>query len=698
MYKLIRDNRDLRLGREGKTPEDTPLLQPPRVPGQPDSFWRSCSPVEKRNWENFVRSGRVEPGAVPSPILESWNRCLQAEVEYAGGRCQDILSGKDLEKRQSQLLEVAEPLMDALCRCLTGFGFVIVLTDSDGYILKSVGALESLRKAETINFGPGANWSELSVGTNAIGTALAVGRAIQVTGPEHYNDGHHLWTCAATPIRDHDGCIIGCLDISGPRENAETRVMDMGMATAHLIEDRLCLEQVHRYMERSNKYMNAALDAVTEGIVSVNMHGIIDGANTAAARLLGLERRLLLGRRFEEALPVKAAAHLLREKSRGRRETMLLPTRSGKVRCLVSAQPIHEEFGTGVVITLSEAPRHAPPTSREPAARPVRYSFDHIIGESPAMCEAVRKAKMAAQSTSTVLILGESGTGKEVFAQAIHRAGPHRNGPFVSINCGAIPKDLIQSEFFGHAEGAFTGATKGGRQGKLEQANGGTLFLDEIADLPLDMQANLLRVLEEEYFSPVGSNRVIRSQVRYIAATNRPLYQAVQAGRFREDLYYRLNVVVFTIPPLRDRGRDVHLLTDHHLNRLALALDKPVNRVDPAFRNILAEHDWPGNVRELINVLEQSINFMPENELAPEHLPLYLQTRQARQPLGITDEVIPLDRLEKHAIEQALSHCHYNISRVAQALGIGRNTLYSKMKKYGIRQENRKKTTWEGLA
>jgi PAS domain S-box-containing protein len=695
---LVRVDKALKLGRDSREPGDTPLVQPPVAAEQPDTFWRNCSTVEKRNWENFIRSGRVDPDAVPSPILDSWHRCLQAEVEFAGGRCQDILSVKELEKRQNQLLEVAEPLMDALCHYLRGFGFVIVLTDSDGYILKSVGALESLRRAESINFGPGANWSELSVGTNAIGTALAMGRALQVTGPEHYNDGHHLWTCAATPIQDHEGRIVGCLDISGPRENARFNIMDMGLATARFIEERLYLEQAQRFMERSNKYMNTALDSVNDGIVSVNMHGVIDGANASAARLLGLERRLLLGKRIDEALPLKAAARLLREENRGRKETMVLPTRSGEVRCLVSAQPIHEDCGTGVVITLTEASRQAPHHTRGPVGRPVRYSFEHIIGESPAMVEAVQRARMAAQSRSTVLILGESGTGKEVFAQAIHQEGLNRNGPFVSINCGAIPRELIQSEFFGHVEGAFTGAARGGRQGKLEQAHGGTLFLDEIADLPLDMQANLLRVLEDEYFSPVGSNRVIRSEVRYIAATNRPLFREVRAGRFREDLYYRLNVVVLTVPPLRERGQDVHLLTDFHLSRLSRALNKPVARVDQSFREILAEHDWPGNVRELINVLEQAINFMPGHELCPEHLPPYLQNRITPNPQVIMDEVIPLDLLEKYAIEQALSHCQYNISRVAQALGIGRNTLYSKMKKYGIHQETRKKPTLGGLA
>ena len=690
MYKLVRGDKDLRLVQD-EVERFKPLLSPQDIARSvPHSIWRSCTPVEREHWEKFVRSGRVEPGTVSSPILESWNRCLEAEVEFAGGRCGDILSAKELERRQDKLLGAAEPFIETLYQYLRGLGFVIVLIDAEGYILKNVGDLEALRRAEKLNFGPGANWSELSVGTNAIGTALALGRPIQVTGPEHFNNGHHLWTCAAMPLRGQHGEIVGCLDISGPRENAKLKIMDMTVSAACLIEDRLHLETAHEAVRRANQLMSAALDSVGDGIISINAQGIIDGANASVSRYLGLDRRQLLGRRLDQAMPGKTSARLIGDDRRSSGEVLTLPGRGGGARCLVSAQPVPEEFGAGSVITFREIGRVALKWPKAETDHPVRYTFEDVIGRSPAILEAATKARMAARGGSTILILGESGTGKEIFAQAIHRESRRHGGPFVSINCGALPKELIQSELFGYTDGAFTGARKGGRRGKLELAHGGTLFLDEVADLPLDMQANLLRVLEEKAYLPVGGEKPVYVDVRFIAATNRRLEQEVAAGRFRQDLYYRLNVVQIHLPPLRQRGNDLRLLAEYHLGRLASSMDKTVARVDPALWPALAAHDWPGNIRELINVLEQAVNFMPGDELLPEHMPPALRAKTRPITFKPSDELVTLDALEKKAIEHALRYCRCNVSQVAKSLGIGRNTLYSKMKKYGIRLQEYK--------
>ncbi|MBF0529150.1 MAG: PAS domain-containing protein, partial [Deltaproteobacteria bacterium] len=338
----------------------------------------------------------MEPGTVPPPIAESWDRCYRAEVEFAGGRCQDILSTHDLETRQNCLVEAAHPLLIALQKLLRGFGFIIVLVDHDGYILKGMGDLEALRRAEKINFGPGSNWSELSVGTNAIGTALTLGRSIQVTGPEHYNDGHHLWTCAATPIFDPAGGIVGCLDISGPRENSKFPIMEMVLAWARVIEDRLHMELAQEDLRRRNVYMNAALESVGKGLIALDTQGIINSVNSSASKLLGLTPQELVGRQIS-ATPLDGFVRLIGGQASTEHQLASLKTKSGHCHCLVTTTPINDGSwpGGGSVITLSEAtPTPSLKTNR--SGDETRYTFEDIIGESAEISATVTQARMAA--------------------------------------------------------------------------------------------------------------------------------------------------------------------------------------------------------------------------------------------------------------------------------------------------------------
>jgi sigma-54 dependent transcriptional regulator, acetoin dehydrogenase operon transcriptional activator AcoR len=686
VYKLVRGDNEFKLVKDNSNIEPTLVSLKSPVFHDESEAWRHCAPHEKQLWKEFVRTGRISSGKMPPTILDSWRRCFQAEVEYAGGRCWDILSPRQLEMRQDQLLDLAAPILETLHHCVRGFGFVVVLIDHDGYILRSVGDVKALQRAETINFGPGANWSELSVGTNAIGTALAIGHPIQVTGPEHYNDGHHLWTCAATPIHDPDGRVIGCLDISGPRENSGFHILEMTSAAARFIEERLQLDRAHACLLHANRYMSAAFNSVADGLISVDTQGIIRGVNPSAAQFLGKTPGELVGCPAEGVLSMDKPTGLGKTAQGPERKIITIPSSTGDTRCFVMTQPIKDNQGEygGLLITLS---RLNPPVRSVPTSlkqNHVRFGVGDIIGESPVLKGALERALLTAQNSSTVLLLGESGTGKELFAQAIHKESVRGTAPFISINCGAIPRDLIQSELFGYSEGAFTGARKGGRPGKLELADGGTLFLDEVSDMPFDLQVNLLRFLEDKAIFRLGDEKVIHADVRIIAATNKDLQTEVREGRFRHDLYYRLGVVVIEIPPLRKRGDDIRLLAEHYIKRLSIKLGKPVNRVSPQVFTALIGYYWPGNIRELVNVLEQAINFMSRDELLPLHLPARLTTpskpRLPEKPEGI----VPLQTLEKYAIEDALIRFHHNVTRVAQALGIGRNTLYSKMKKYGI--------------
>jgi transcriptional regulator of acetoin/glycerol metabolism len=640
--------------------------------------------MEKQFWKSFARTGIVPEAHVAKPIIESWIRCRDASVEFAG-KCEDLISAKELDTRRGLLCEISEPIMETLHQCLRGSRNVIVLVDREGYILATLGDLESLRQAEKLNFGPGANWSEHSVGTNAIGTALEIGHSIQVTGCEHYCENHHVWTCAATPIRNPGGEVVGCLDISGPREEAQTLALGVTQAAVRAIEERLRLEQSHQYYVNMSTHLAAVFSSLREGLITIDNRGVISGINAPAAKLLNLHPRELIGRSMDCVLQIDNKIRGLINSREYSDEEFLLESEKGRVRCVGSAKDIYGENGSklGMVFTFTRK-KEALPAAVPVGRGNLRFMFKDIIGESLVMRETLEKAKRVAGSPSTVLLLGESGTGKELFAQAIHNACDRRDGPFVSVNCGAIPGELIQSELFGYAEGAFTGARRGGRPGKMELANGGSIFLDEIGDMPLQMQVNLIRVLEEKVVVRIGDNRAIPVDVRIIAATNRSLYEEVTKGRFREDLFYRLNVITIILPPLRERRGDITLLTNYYADKISKKVGKHVESIEPEVFATLEAYHWPGNVRELSNALEYAINLLQREELQVAHLPPYLKKQRTGTMAEVT-EIMPLALVERKAIEKALSHFRGNISQVAATLGIGRNTLYDKMKKHGIR-------------
>lgn len=302
--------------------------------------------------------------------------------------------------------------------------------------------------------------------------------------------------------------------------------------------------------------------------------------------------------------------------------------------------------------------------------------FDNLLGEDRSFKATIEAARLAARSNSTILLLGESGTGKDVCAQAIHNASTRSRGPFVSINCGASPKELIASELFGYVEGAFTGASRGGNVGKFEMADGGTLFLDEIGEMPLDLQVHLLRVLEQRCLTRLGGHDVIPVDVRIIAATNKNLEQAVEEGYFRRDLYYRLNVITLRMPPLRERQEDIPLLTAHFYRQF---YDGPAY-IPPDYQRLLLEYNWPGNIRELRNIVERTVSLSPNGEHSAAYLPDTFRKITAQLPSA----QISLTTMEKKLLIDLLRSKDGNLTQVAGELGIARTTLYRRLKKYGL--------------
>ncbi len=317
--------------------------------------------------------------------------------------------------------------------------------------------------------------------------------------------------------------------------------------------------------------------------------------------------------------------------------------------------------------------------------RSSKYTFENIVGESEAIHEVKKLALKAATTHAPVLLMGESGTGKELFAHAIHHASERRPYPFIRLNCAAIPKDLLEAELFGYEPGAFTGAGSKGKPGKFELAHRGSFFLDEISDLPLDMQPKLLRVLEEKEVERVGGNRLTKSDFRLIAATHANLESLVEQGKFRKDLFYRLNVIPILIPPLRERKGDIELIARHLIQALNRELGTRVVEISPEVMQVFENYYWPGNVRELANVLERILYTIDANTIKTRHIPLFFQTMLGESSkIQFTLLKSLKENMEKEALLHAIRVSKNNKNKAAKMLGIHRTGLYKKLKKFNI--------------
>lgn len=439
----------------------------------------------------------------------------------------------------------------------------------------------------------------------------------------------------------------------------------------------------------SNRYLKSVIDCLDEGLITTALDGKIVHYNKTAQNLLGRKvsssdasLELLFGsKRAEEIIDVAGKRQKVLEKE------IRLDMGSEKLQLMIHARPITTERGVqGIAIALNHFTKIKRLVNRY-SGNEFSYTVDDILGSSEAVRQLREKIKSIASSNSTVLIRGESGTGKELVARAIHNCGSRRHGPFVAINCSAIPESLLESELFGYEDGAFTGARKGGKMGKFELADKGTLFLDEIGDMAQYLQVKLLRVLQERQIERIGGLSPIPVDVRVIAATNRDLEKMIAQGEFREDLYYRINVIPIDVAPLRERKEDIEVLCRHFIEVYNQQLNKEVRGMTEDFRRKLWEYSWPGNVRELQNAIEYAMNLADGDVLSVEHLPVAIREAQEQDE----EETFKLDLLERRTIVRCLKRYGTTVEgkkKAAKALGIGIATLYRKMARYGIKDVN----------
>ena len=586
--------------------------------------------------------------------------------------------------------------MDNLYQFVAGSGFVVILSDERGFIMEILGDNDTLANGVKLNLIKGASWAEEVVGTNGLGTALAIKKPVQVSGYEHYCQQTQSWTCSAAPIYDNN-TVIGALQMSGPSSRTHLHTLGMVVAAVEAIEYEMRVNKQNRDLVLLNNHLKNIFLTVSDGVIVVNRKGNIKQINPVAERFIKTTDQEIRGSVIDTLIDKAPVIDQMLHQGEPYFDIEVTVTAGSRTeRYLSSGKPIKDELGeiTGGVIFLKPINRIKKLVNRFSGAH-ATFRFEDILGNSPHIREAVRIASRAAESNSSVLLSGESGTGKEVFAQAIHNKSPRRDGPFVAVNCGAIPRDLIASELFGYEEGAFTGAKRGGRTGKFELASGGTLFLDEIGDMPLEQQIALLRVLQDKKITRIGGRKVIFVDVRIICASNHDLQSEIARGNFRQDLYYRLNVISVKLPPLRERQEDIPLIFDHFLKETSHKLGIKVNSVDPAVITYLQQYHWPGNIRELQNVVERMINLATEGVIGPEQVPkeiispptsLYPEEKKQLPTAGSDTKKIKeiLAEKERQEILSTLLKNKGNISQTARDLDVSRPTIYRKMRKLKI--------------
>jgi transcriptional regulator of acetoin/glycerol metabolism len=639
--------------------------------------------------ERFLRGG--EPDGVAPPIARSWVRARDVyRIDPKLGRA-PVLAPEELARRlaSDETLEAAEPVLAGLSAGLRDRRHALAFFAADGRMLAIGGDPAVAVEAAAASFRPGADWREDAVGTNGPGTALAERLAVEVFASEHYAEGWHAWTCAAAPLLAPGAAApAGVVSLIGHWDAADPPGVVAASAIACAVQERL--DAVRSVRDEVVRHALRAARASGDPLLAVDARGRLVAANDAA------RRRLPPGGELPPEVVERLAAAL--RSASPPADELAVDWPADDRRRAVCCPVTHAGRVVGALVRVLPGPAPSPGAggrgarSARPRSAVARYAFSDIIGDSPGIRAAVDLAQVAARNDLPVVLHGESGTGKELFAHGIHAESARGDAPFVIVNCGAIPAPLVEAELFGYEAGSFTGAQREGRAGKLEEAHGGTLFLDEVSDLAPQAQTALLRALQESEVVRVGASAPRHVDVRIVAATNRLLWDEVASGRFRDDLFFRLNVLSIDVPALRDRAGDIPVLAAAFLAEAEAKIGRTGLSLSEDAMAALARHPWPGNVRELRNVILRAAATALDGRIdagdlrlvrplapAPAPAPADGSLRGARE-LAAAEPPEP----ERDELVAALDRCGWNIARTATSLGVSRMTLYRRLRRFGI--------------
>jgi transcriptional regulator of acetoin/glycerol metabolism len=636
-------------------------------------------------------------------VAQSWARCInEFQLDPSRFVTPPVLTQYELSARREalgDLIACSKLEMTTLYQQLADPELAVVLVDAGGAIVHQVSSVPFAEAVADDGFRVGALWSEREAGTNGMGTCLAERDCIAVCQHEHFYPRYTSLTCSAAPIFDDSGEIAGVLDVTSRSKLLQQHSLVLVGMSRQMIENRL-LDARYRHANMIHFHSRPEfVGTLHGGKLAVADDSTVLAANRSALFQLGFRSLSeLRGRRIEEAFNASLEDMIARS-IRGSFHPVTVYSANATNRFFLVAQTSQNNSGRVARVLGSEAPaaaRNSASEKRPPA--PKLDEIAHLEFGDPRMASQIQLAARVIQRKIPIVLRGQTGTGKEVFAQALHSISPHAGGPFVPVNCASLPENLIESELFGYRAGAFTGAQREGRRGKIVQANSGTLFLDEIGDMPLVLQARLLRVIEEHEVTPLGAETTVKVNFQLISASHRNLLELVHSGQFREDLYYRLKGVELNLPPLRERLDKLPLI--HHL--LANETDDPPE-LSPEAEHALLSYAWPGNIRQLRHVLQMAIALSDGQPIRCEDLPPEITQRApggdmpaalglatADMDAHLTDDadISALNAIqlnERETVLSLLDEHRWNVSNVAKALGISRNTLYRKMRRLHIR-------------
>jgi transcriptional regulator with PAS, ATPase and Fis domain len=664
--------------------------------------------------ENFLKKGidpRQEAYLRPE-IAESWVRVLQAgknpQIVFFAQKQEALSEYQKIWNDNQDLITAASPLINNFLELAAVEGYALSLFDKNGFFL--IGThLKIFKNAPAITI----SWQENTAGTTATWLATIHKRPYLVVGPEHYLDILADVIAYSAPILDDEGQVVGTLALTKklnkkPWEGgaSELNVHAFGWITslASSIENQLKLQKSNSLLDRakddlakSEQIMKTLMEYSSEALITIDSDGMILCTNPQGKRLLRLDYETQEQRNIMEFFGNQLNLRSISDKKKSNSISEdFIKLDYNKKPYHINVLPISKQDSAeadAIILKIKEVESKIVCKSNQ--GLDGDFSFNNIIGESKAMQEAIKQARLFAGSYDNILLLGESGTGKELFAQAIHNE-QNPNGPLIAVNCAAMPENLIESELFGYEGGAFTGAEKSGRPGKIELANGGTLFLDEIGDMPYKLQAVLLRVLQDKQVMRLGGKNYQKVDFRLIAATNQDLWQLVQEKAFRADLYYRLAVLSLEIPPLRERGHDIAILAEYFLTKNAERRGMKVPTItDKALTKILS-YDWPGNVRQLENAMIYALNIAGGGTIDVTHLPKEIfakgkkaavKTDQDEQDCSLEEKIgtlLSIKESERLVLLNAMKKAGNNVAIAAKLLDMSKPTLYRKLKEHEI--------------
>lgn len=635
--------------------------------------------IISKAWHDFFVSGNDEIVGVNDLIKESWQRSRINKIDYEN---QHIIEG-DEERRKSLiennyfLIDIARPYMDDLYGIISDTNFMITLLERDGFVIDTL-VNPAVTKNSNLRL---VNYSEDRIGTNAMGTCLHLNKPVLTFGEEHCYKHLHRFTTSAAPIHDAEGELIGCIGITGFADNVSAHTLGMAIATAYAIENKIKLH-LDKNSGFIQEYTSILKDSISDGVIITDVKGDVLSINKKAENMLNIREKDYLNRNVKEVLDNNIDFDKEFDKNTDYIiKNTVLTVKNNPLHLSLSITKLKTDSrGTGFLIMLNNANKKITDSGKTEL-----YSFGDILGESVLIKDAIEIGRIASRGNSNVLILGESGTGKELFAQSIHRNSPRKDKPFIDINCGALPVSLAESEFFGYEGGSYTGSKKEGQPGKFELADGGTIFLDEIGELPLSIQASLLRVIQERKVLRIGSSQKRDIDVMIIAATNKDLFEAVRNNTFRKDLFYRLNVFTINLPPLMEHKEDIPILVNNLIERYNQMFGLSIKGVSDEVMNIFMRYNWPGNIRELGNIIQRAVQISKHEMIQIRDMPIYLTSGFDLNKIKSSNSTSLIDAQESSTIINVLKKTNGNAKLASEILGISRSTLYRKLLKSGYK-------------